>query len=130
GEVPAAPLAMAPVGVAAVAGPHVQRYEAEGVDLERQRLSAALGEVDGGVLGVTGAGCVTDVDLGPAELLAAAVGPDARGVVEDAEAVGLLLHDDDDRVVVEAHRHVQPPEAVDGGRLALRLGLPDRPYPP
>ena len=109
---------MAPVGVAAVAGAHVQRHEAEGVDLESEGLAAPLGQVDGGVLGVAGAGLVADVDLGPAQLLLAAVGPDARGVVEDAEAVGLLLDDDDDRVVVEAHRHVQPPKAVDGGRFA------------
>ena len=56
------------------------------------------------------------LDLGPAELLDAAVGPHAGGVVERAVAVGLLLHDHDDGEVVEAQGHVQPPEPGGAGR--------------
>src|SRR5437588_5708552 len=93
GEVLAPPLAMCPIGVAAVAGAHVQGHEAEGVDLEGHGLAAPFGEVDGGVFGVPRPRPVADVDLGPAQLLPTPVGPDTRGVVQDAEAVGLLLDD-------------------------------------
>src|SRR5207237_8782501 len=75
GEVLAPPLAMAPVGVAAVAGAHVQGDEAEGVDLERDRLAAPLGEMDRGVLGVPRTRPVADVNFRPPQLLLAAVGP-------------------------------------------------------
>ena len=56
---------------------------------------------------------VVDLDPRPAELLDAAVLPDPRAVVERAEAAGLLLDDEHDREVVERHRHVEPPHALE-----------------
>src|SRR5262249_25549445 len=51
-----------------------------------------------------------------------------RRIVERSEPVGLLLDDDDGRELLEAKRHVQPPEAF--ARLvsltARRLGLTNR----
>ncbi len=70
--------------------------------------------------------------LRPAELLAPAVLPDPGAVVERPEAVGVLLEDQHDGVLLEAERHVEPPHALEGrvGGRTLRLGLPHRPDPP
>ena len=123
GPVLALPLAVRPVGVA-VAGAELQRHEPEGVDLDRHRLPGHVGEVQRGVLRVTAARAVADVVLRPAELLDPAVGPHPLGVVERAVPVGLLLHDHDDLEVVEAQRHVEPPEAAAACRVssAMRPG--------
>ena len=72
-------------------------------------------------VGYAGAGGVADVDLRPAELLDPAVLPDARAVVERAVAVGVLLDDQHDGVVVELHRHVEPPHALER-RVGRRPG--------
>ena len=56
---------------------------------------------------------VVDLDPRPAQLLDAAVLPDPGAVVQRPEAAGLLLDDEDDREVVERHRHVQPPHALE-----------------
>jgi hypothetical protein len=112
---PAAPLprAVRPLGIA-VARAEVQRDEPERLDVDAQRLARRRRAVQGRRLGVPGAGAVADLRTGPAELLDAAVLPDPGGVVQRPVAVGLLLGDDDDRVVVEAQRHVQPPEPALG----------------
>ena len=58
----------------------------------------------------------------PAQLLDPAVGPHPLGVVERAVAVGLLLRDHDDLEVVEAQRHVEPPEPAATARRRRRCG--------
>ena len=68
------------------------------------------------LLGVARARAVLDVVHGPTELLDPAVGPHPLGVVERAVAVGPLLGHHDDRELLEAQRHVQPPEAAAAGR--------------
>src|SRR5690606_35273284 len=82
------PPAVAPVGVAAVAGADVEGDVAEGGDLEVERAPAPLPEPQPGPLGQAGAGPVADLDLGPAELLDPPVGPHPHGVVEGAVPVG------------------------------------------
>src|SRR5690606_5393738 len=56
---------------------------------------------------------VGDLDPRPAELLDPAVLPDPGAVVEGPEAVRVLLYDEHHGVVVEAHRHVEPPHALE-----------------
>jgi hypothetical protein len=53
--------------------------------------------------------------------------PSCSGLVHHPVAVGLLLQDDHDGVVLEAQRDVRPPEPVDRllGAAARRLGLAD-----
>src|SRR6516164_6738494 len=81
---------------------------------------------------MAGARAVLDVELRPAQLLLAAVTPDPHGVVVDAIAVGLLLGQQDDGVVVEPQLAVHPPESLES-RLrgpARRLRLPHRAQAP
>ena len=124
---PAPPLAVPPVGVAAVAGAHVQGHVAErltsmvsGLPPRSVRCSVARSgwRVPAG----------RDLDLRPAELLDPPVGPDPGGVVEGAVAVGLLLDDDHDRRSrrsAAARTATRARRWVVGGRPG-RLGLADR----
>ncbi len=63
GPVTPHPPAVAPVGVAAVAGAAVQRDEGGGLDLELERRAVGVGQVDGGAGRDAGARPVVDVDL-------------------------------------------------------------------
>src|SRR5262245_1211535 len=81
---------------------------------------------------MAGARAVLDVELRPAQLLPAAITPDPHGVVGDAEAICLLLGQQDDGVVVEPQLAVHPPESPEA-RLrgpARRLRLPNRAQAP
>src|SRR5213079_1727978 len=70
----------------------------------------------------------------PAQLLGAAtgvLGPDAHRLVQDAVAVGVLLHDDDHGELREPQRDPAPPEpAVGVTRPPRRFGLADRTHAP
>src|SRR6202022_3086760 len=82
--------------------------------------------------GDASAGTIVDLHPRPAELLDAAVLPDAGAVVERPEALLVLLDDHDDAEVVERHRHVEPPHPLERRIVgaARRLGLADRPDTP
>ena len=69
-----------------------------------------------------------EVVLGAAEVVDAAVGPEAHGLLEHAAAVATLLADEHHRVVLHAERRVEPAEGLGrlGGEVAGRLGLADR----
>src|SRR5918994_1573077 len=82
-----APLPVAPVGVAPVAGTDVQRHVTEGLDLDVERLAAPLGQAQRGPLRQAGTGRAGGPPLLPPELLDPAVGPDAGGVVERAVTI-------------------------------------------
>ncbi len=126
GEARAVPLAVDPVGIAAVTATDVDVCAEQRVDLKGEG-AFCRGEFDHGVLGVPRAGLVGDVHPWPAQLFDAAIGPDSGGVVEDAEAVGLLLDDHNDREVVEPQRDIEPMEAwVLVGRFAGGFGLTNR----
>ena len=73
-----------------------------------------------------------DVDQRPAELLDPAVLPDPGAVVERAVAVGALLDDQADGELLELHRDVEPPHALERrvGRRSRRLRLPHGADPP
>lgn len=80
-------------------------------------------------------GPVVHVDARPAQLLGSAAGfgrPDPDRVVEDPVAVGVLLDDHHQRVVVEAQWDVVPPEPLDrlGDSTAGRRGLAHGPDAP
>ena len=64
----------------------------------------------------------------PTQLLHPAVPPDAGAVVERSEPAGVFLDDHDDREVVERHRHVEPPHALERGigGTAGGIGFADR----
>ena len=82
---------------------------------------------------VTRSRAVPDVVHRPAELFDPAVGPHPLGVVEGAVAVGPLLRHHDDLELLEAQRHVEPPEppapALVGG-AARGVRIADRADPP
>src|SRR3546814_2521459 len=61
-----------------------------------------------------------EVVLGPAEVVDAAVGPEAHGLLEHPAAVVALLADEHERVVLHADRRVEPAEA--GAGLAGQIG--------
>ncbi|WP_168176108.1 DUF1589 domain-containing protein [Mycobacterium sp. ST-F2] len=128
GELLALPRAVQPVGVAAVAATHVDRHGQLGLHVEADRGAVQRGRLDGGAGGDAGTGDVVDLHARPAELLDAAVLPDAAAVVERAEAVGGLLDDHHERELFERERYVQPPHALERRicRPARRLGLTDR----
>src|SRR3546814_2893616 len=73
-----------------------------------------------------------EVVLGPAEVVDAAVGPEAHGLLEHPAAVVALLADEHERVVLHADRRVEPAEAGAGlaGQAPRRLGLAHRTDPP
>src|SRR5262249_10065890 len=130
--VPALPLPVAPLRIAAVAGANVQRDRRQRVDLDRDRLAAPGPQRDGGVLGMAAARAIPEVDLRPAEPPPAAVPPDPHSGVVDAIAVRLLLGQQDDGEVVEPQLAVGPPEALEASLrgAARRLWLPHRAQAP
>ncbi len=128
---------VAPVGLAAVAGGDPEVHGEQLLDLHGERAARRLREGDRRRVDHAGARHEVEVVLGPAQLLVLAAGPPGgerpgqRAVLEDAGAVAVLLHDVEDREVVEAHRRVVPEERADlAGVDAGVLGLADRPHAP
>src|SRR5262249_59169407 len=90
-EVPSTPLTVRPVRIAAVPGADVENHRPERLYLDVERLAATCREVQHRSLRMARARPVLDLHFRPAELLDATVRPDARGVVERAEAIGQFL---------------------------------------
>src|SRR5271163_604524 len=132
GELLALPHAVHPVRIAAVAATDVDGHRQLGLDVEVDGGAVGCGGVDCRAGRDAGAGPVVDFDPRPAELFDAPVAPNPGAVVERTESVGLLLDDQHDGEVVERHRHVEPPHALEWrvGGSARRLGFADRPDAP
>src|SRR4051812_8804524 len=79
------------------------------------------------MLGMPGAGAVVDLHARPPELVDAPVPPHPHRVVQGAMPLAVLLRDQHDRELLEAQRHVEPPEAetLVVRRPSRGLGLAD-----
>ncbi len=132
GELLALPHAVQPVRVPAVAASDVDRNSQFGFDVESQWVADLIGGVDRRAGGNPCPGTVVDLHPRPAQLFDPAVTPDPGAVVDCPEPAGLLLDDDDDGEVVERHRHIQPPHALERRvrRPARGLGGADGPDAP
>src|SRR4029077_431322 len=110
----------------------LQAVRGYATQFQLQRLARGVGELDPGAFRMPAAGPVADLVAGPAQLLDASVREDPAGVVDRAEAVRVLLHDDDHCAGPELERGVQPPEALRGlvGGAGRRVGLAGRPDAP
>ncbi len=127
----ALPCAMRPRGVTAVSGSKSDGGEQLRLHIELQSASVPGHHLNVCAIRDPGAGRVVDCRTHAIELFHPAVWPPSRAVIQAAMAVRVLLDDQENLVVVEGQRQIQPPHPAERGvRPACGLGLADGPDPP
>jgi hypothetical protein len=117
--------AMLPVRLETIAGAGHQVHRQQQRRLQVEGLAARRREADPRADHAPGAVDVRRRIIRPAQVLAGAVRPDPHRLLQHPAPGPVFLDDEQDRVIGELHRRVEPVERADVPRLdARRLGSP------